>query len=113
MPLLVMEWLYSTVCVENHLLKLKLALSMYMHSAKWKDDLRKRLVCNMYNNRFVCFFVVFVSFLTLTMVMTLTPVSLVSNQKTENFVFAQTWNDLALSRLVSQGSPYYGNKSAQ
>jgi protein-disulfide isomerase len=77
-----------------------------------KDDLRKRIVCKMYNNRFVCFFVVFVSFLTLTTVMTLTPVSLVSNQNTENFVFAQTGNDLALSGLVSQGSPYYGNKSA-
>jgi protein-disulfide isomerase len=77
-----------------------------------KDDLRKRIVCNMYNNRFVCFFVVFVSFLTQATVMTLTPVSLVSNQNTENFVFAQTGNDLALSGLVSQGSPYYGNKSA-
>jgi protein-disulfide isomerase len=77
-----------------------------------KDDLRKKMLCDMYNNRFVCFFVVFVFFLTLTMVMTLTPDSLVLNQKTETFVFAQTGNGLALSDLINQGSPYYGNKSA-
>jgi protein-disulfide isomerase len=78
----------------------------------YKDGLRKKMLCDMNSNRFVCSFVVFVFFLTLTMVMTLTPASLGPNQKTETIAFAQTGNDLALSDLINRGSPYYGNKSA-
>lgn len=73
------------------------------------ENLEKTTLCNEHNTRF---FVVFVFFLNLTVVMTLTSVSLGLNQKTETFVFAQTGNNLTLSDLIKQGSPYYGNKSA-
>lgn len=78
------------------------------------DNLGKIIIFNIWNSSsslFVCFFATLI-FLTLTVVLPLAFDSQVLNQKTDFFVFAQPGNNLTLSSLLNQGSPYYGNPSA-
>lgn len=77
------------------------------------DNLGKIIIFSIWTNtsRFVCFFAVF-AVLALTVVLPLAFDSHVLNQKTDFFVLAQPGNNLTLSSLLNQGSPYYGNLSA-
>lgn len=77
------------------------------------DNLGKIIIFSIWTNtsRFVCFFAVF-AVLALIVVLPLAFDSQVLNQKTDFFVLAQPGNNLTLSSLLNQGSPYYGNLSA-
>jgi protein-disulfide isomerase len=77
------------------------------------DNLGKIIIFSIWTNTslFVCFFAVF-AVLALTVVLPLAFDSQVLNQKTDFFVLAQPGNNLTLSGLLNQGSPYYGNLSS-